>query len=182
MTKDEYISILNTNIAINSIVSGFSEKASGKMEGLQKAVELAKELDKSKIVTIPSYVAYLLTNDETTDLFDMINTICSNDWNVIRGSKLDEAFERTRSWIQCDHVGDFVLAFENGYEIEEPKYRVPLPNLNSDNGKQFITYKNGKWFACAHRNNLQQEFTEVELANLPEPYCDYERVEVKDND
>lgn len=181
MTKDEYISILNTNIAINSIVSGFSEKASGKMEGLQKAVELAKELDKPKTVTIPQFVANLIADSKFDNIFDMVKLVY-HDSIFEYGSKMDEAHERTQRWLRKGHLHDFISAFENGYEIEEPKYRVPLPNLNSDNGKQFITYKNGKWFACAHRNNLQQEFTEVELANLSKPYCDYERVEVKDND
>ena len=57
MTKDEYISMLNTNIAINSIVSGFSEKASGKIDGLKKAIDLAEKLDEPKKVVIPQFVA-----------------------------------------------------------------------------------------------------------------------------
>jgi hypothetical protein len=178
MTKDEYISILNTNIAINSIVSGFSEKASGKMEGLQKAVELAKELDKPKTVTIPQFVANDIEGHKKGGS-DLREALCDGfDWGIE---------SNVYWWFICADDGDrnvrkYISAWKDGYEIGEPKYRVPLPNLNSDNGKQFITYKNDKWFACAYRNNLQQEFTELELANLPKPYCDYERVEVKDND
>ncbi|MCT3021244.1 DUF1642 domain-containing protein [Pediococcus pentosaceus] len=181
MTKEEYIEKLNTFIALNSLVSRFNEKACGKIEGLNLAVELAKELDKPKTVTIPQFVAELIFDSEFDNIFDMVKLVYQ-DSIFEYGSKMYKAHERTQAWLKKGHLHDFISAFENGYEIEEPTYRVPLPNLNSDNGKQFITYKNGKWFACAHRNNLQQEFTEVELANLPKPYCDYERVEVKDND
>ena len=57
-----------------------------------------------------------------------------------------------------------------GYEVEkEPKYRVKLPGLAGNNGQQYISKSaDGKLFACAYRDYLQQEFTNDELKQLPD--------------
>lgn len=55
----------------------------------------------------------------------------------------------------------------------EPKYRVRLVGFNSQNGKQYLTteYDNAnplghKFFACALRPDLKQEFTMDELNTI----------------
>lgn len=52
------------------------------------------------------------------------------------------------------------------------RYRVPLRGLESDNGPQYLTTKDGvKYFACAPNSSLKQSFTEsefVEILNLPQ--------------
>ena len=55
----------------------------------------------------------------------------------------------------------------------EPKYRVRLIGFNSQNGKQYLTTENDnsnplghKFFACALRPGLKQEFTIDELTAI----------------
>lgn len=52
----------------------------------------------------------------------------------------------------------------------EPKYRVRLIGFNSDNGRQYLTTEgdslNSKFFACALRSDLKQEFTMNEINQL----------------
>lgn len=183
MTKEELLKQLEEE---KESVEKIRYKTAGRVDGprflgrlieLERVIDLAEKLDEPKKVVIPQFVADWIEEYEQYGFQDKLSTVY---WLIENTGDDDNHFD----WLDDDGNQKLLLnAIANGYEVEkEPKYRVPLPNLNSDNGKQFITYKNSKWFACAHRNNLQQEFTEVELANLPEPYCDYERVEVKDND
>ncbi len=52
------------------------------------------------------------------------------------------------------------------------RYRVPLRGLESDNGPQYLTTRDGvKYFACAQNSSLKQSFTESEfeeILNLPQ--------------
>lgn len=52
----------------------------------------------------------------------------------------------------------------------EKKYRVRLIGFNSDNGRQYLTTDgdslNSKFFACALRSDLKQEFTMSEINQL----------------
>ena len=74
--------------------------------------------------------------------------------------KLIDFLMRTKSLIDTP---DDVL-------FTEPKYRVRLVGFNSQNGKQYLTTENDnsnplghKFFACALRPGLKQEFTMDEL-------------------
>lgn len=54
---------------------------------------------------------------------------------------------------------------------EKPKYRVRLRGFNSSNGHQYLTADNenvkmAKFFACAERSGLKQEFTQDELDKI----------------
>lgn len=77
--------------------------------------------------------------------------------------KLIDFLMRTKSLIDTP---DDVL-------FTEPKYRVRLVGFNSQNGKQYLTteYDNAnplghKFFACALRSDLKQEFTMNEINQL----------------
>lgn len=77
--------------------------------------------------------------------------------------KLIDFLMRTKSLIDTP---DDVL-------FTEPKYRVRLVGFNSQNGKQYLTteYDNAnplghKFFACALRPGLKQEFTMDELNTI----------------
>ena len=53
----------------------------------------------------------------------------------------------------------------------EPKYRIRLRGLNSINGHQYLAadredVKTAKFFACAERPDLKQEFTQEELNDI----------------
>lgn len=59
----------------------------------------------------------------------------------------------------------------------EKKYRVRLIGFNSDNGKQYLTTEKDnsnplghKFFACALRAGLKQEFTMDELSTIANKY------------
>ncbi|WP_159206684.1 DUF1642 domain-containing protein [Pediococcus acidilactici] len=70
-----------------------------------------------------------------------------------------------------------------GYEVKkEPKYRIKLPGLAGSNGQQYISKSaDGKLFACARRDYLQQEFTNDELKQLPDWIRRIELEEFKDD-
>lgn len=77
--------------------------------------------------------------------------------------KLIDLLMRTKSLIDTP---DDVL-------FTEPKYRVRLVGFNSQNGKQYLTTENDnsnplghKFFACALRPGLKQEFTIDELNTI----------------
>lgn len=77
--------------------------------------------------------------------------------------KLIDFLMRTKSLIDTP---DDVL-------FTEPKYRVRLVGFNSQNGKQYLTTENDnsnplghKFFACALRPGLKQEFTMDELNTI----------------
>lgn len=77
--------------------------------------------------------------------------------------KLIDFLMRTKSLIDTP---DDVL-------FTEPKYRVRLIGFNSQNGKQYLTTENDnsnplghKFFACALRQGLKQEFTMDEINTI----------------
>lgn len=74
--------------------------------------------------------------------------------------KLIDLLMKTKSLI--DTPDDILFA--------EPKYRVRLIGFNSDNGRQYLTTEgdslNSKFFACALRSDLKQEFTMNEINQL----------------
>jgi hypothetical protein len=56
-----------------------------------------------------------------------------------------------------------------------------LPGLAGSNGQQYISKSaDGKLFACAYRDYLQQEFTNDELKQLPDWVRRLELEEVED--
>ena len=61
-------------------------------------------------------------------------------------------------------------AYVNGYTVEkEKKYLVELDGLvTTDGAKQYLTKKDGKWFASRRMSGLHQGFTDEELNKAPE--------------
>lgn len=80
---------------------------------------------------------------------DCFNGLTISEWKVVFEALVDYA--------------DTPLEQRN-----EPKYRVRLRGLNSVNGHQYLStdrenVKSAKFFACAERPDLKQEFTQDEL-------------------
>ena len=75
-------------------------------------------------------------------------------------------------------------AYVNGYTVaKEKKYLVELGGLvTTDGAKQYLTNKNGKWFASRRMSGLQQDFTDKELNAAPEWAQQLNREEVTDDD
>lgn len=63
-----------------------------------------------------------------------------------------------------------VKAYGNGYTVaKEKRYLVELDGLvTTDGAKQYLTKKDGKWFASRRMSGLHQDFTDEELNKAPE--------------
>lgn len=74
-------------------------------------------------------------------------------------------------------------ALVNGYTVEkEKKYLVELDGLvTTDGAKQYLTKKDGKWFACLRMPGMHQDFTDEELNKAPEWAQQLDREEVTDD-
>lgn len=77
-----------------------------------------------------------------------------------------------------------MCAYVNGYTVEkEKKYMVELDGLvTTDGAKQYLTNKNGKWFASRRMSGLHQGFTDEELNEAPEWAQQLNHEEVTDNE
>lgn len=72
----------------------------------------------------------------------------------------------------------------NGYTVKkEKRYLVALDGLvTTDGAKQYLTKKDGKWFACRRMPGMHQDFTDEELNKAPEWAQQLDREEVTDDD
>ena len=63
-----------------------------------------------------------------------------------------------------------INAYVNGYNMAKGKrYLVELDGLvTTDGAKQYLTKKDGKWFACRRMPGMHQDFTDEELNKAPE--------------
>jgi len=62
-------------------------------------------------------------------------------------------------------------AYVNGYTVakDDKRYLVELDGLvTTDGAKQYLTKKDGKWFASRRMSELHQDFTDEELNKAPE--------------
>lgn len=75
-------------------------------------------------------------------------------------------------------------AYVNGFTVaKEKKYLVELDGLvTTDGAKQYLTKKDGKWFACLRMPGMHQDFTDEELNKAPEWAQQLDREEVTDDD
>lgn len=87
-----------------------------------------------------------------------------------------------------EHIGDeeelLMNAYVNGYTVaKEKKYLVELDGLvTTDGAKQYLTKKDGKWFASRRMSGLHQDFTDEELNEAPEWAQQLNREEVTDDE
>lgn len=59
-------------------------------------------------------------------------------------------------------------AYVNGFSIKEEKKEVPIDGLMTTDGEQqYLTKKDGHWFASRKDSNLKQKFTDEELSHAP---------------
>ena len=62
----------------------------------------------------------------------------------------------------------------NGYTIEpEQLYYIPLPDLETSDGKQQVLSKRDTYFASRPNEKLKQRYTKEEIAQVPEIYKYY---------
>lgn len=145
---------------------------------VDKFKKLLDELDEPKKVYIPQFVAHWIeeAKEHYGSEIDPLNIVY---WTGDYISDTDPHYE----WLENICNQKLLLnAVINGYEVKkEPKYRVKLPGLVGSNGQQYISKSaDGKLFACAYRDYLQQEFTNDELKQLPDWIRRLELEEVED--
>ncbi|EKP98473.1 hypothetical protein LCA32G_0769 [Lacticaseibacillus paracasei] len=54
--------------------------------------------------------------------------------------------------------------------------------VTTDSAKQYLTKKDGKWFACRRMPGMHQDFTDDELKTAPEWAQQLDREEVTDDE
>ncbi|QQP83908.1 DUF1642 domain-containing protein [Pediococcus acidilactici] len=133
---------------------------------VDKFKKLLDELDEPKKVYIPQFVAHWIeeAKEHYGSEIDPLNIVY---WIGDYIGNIDPHYE----WLENIYNQKLLLnAAINGYEVKkEPKYRIKLPGLAGSNGQQYISKSaDGKLFACARCDYLQQEFTGDELKQLPD--------------
>lgn len=163
--------------AIETDKGVLGEYLKGSYEAYRLAVDMLEHLESEK-VTIPQFVADWIeeAKEHYGSEIDPLNIVY---WTGDYISDTDPHYE----WLENICNQKLLLnAVINGYEVKkEPKYRVKLPGLVGSNGQQYISKSaDGKLFACAYRDYLQQEFTNDELKQLPDWIRRLELEEVED--
>ncbi|KAF0343821.1 DUF1642 domain-containing protein [Pediococcus acidilactici] len=154
------------------------EYPQGYASGCEYAIELLENLQEKKVV-IPEFVADWIEKakayyGDAVSLFKIVYWIGNHAGSI----------ESHYKWLNDEDNQKLLLnAVANGYEVEkEPRYRIKLPGLAGSNGQQYISKSaDGKLFACARRDYLQQEFTNDELKQLPDWIRRLELEEFKDD-
>lgn len=60
-------------------------------------------------------------------------------------------------------------------ELQKQRVAIPLPGLETTDGEaQYLSRKNGKWFASRQNDNLEQQFF---IEEVPKPYSDFETID-----
>ncbi|MCH9267527.1 DUF1642 domain-containing protein [Pediococcus acidilactici] len=148
--------------AIETDKGALGEYLKGSYEAYRLAVDMLEHLKPEK-VTIPQFVADWIEND--------LDYVGKEPINIVHGVVEDGDCGPRGEWLDDIENQKLLLnAIANGYEVEkEPRYRIKLPGLAGSNGQQYISKSaDGKLFACARRDYLQQEFTNDELKQLPD--------------
>lgn len=148
--------------AIETDKGVLGEYLKGSYEAYRLAVDMLEHLEPEKVV-IPQFVADWIEND--------LDYVGKEPVNIVHGVVEDGDCGPRGEWLDDIENQKLLLnAIANGYEVKkEPKYRVKLPGLVGSNGQQYISKSaDGKLFACAYRDYLQQEFTNDELKQLPD--------------
>lgn len=93
------------------------------------------------------------------------------------------AYYITQQTFVSDDEELLMKAYVNGYTVvREKRYLVELDGLvTTDGSKQYLTNKDGKWFASRRISGLHQDFTDEELNNAPEWVKQLNREEVTDD-
>ncbi|MFS9017820.1 DUF1642 domain-containing protein [Streptococcus cristatus] len=125
-----------------------------------EVLNLVKQLDEPKKVTIPQFVVdwiEVCKENLAIGLYTAMNPDFLEQWN-----KSDELI----CWIRKTSNQElFALAWIFGYEVEkEKRYRISMPKArNYKNHAQFLCEKDSKMFWCAEWYSRRTKFTRKEL-------------------
>ena len=98
-------------------------------------------------------------------------------------NELQRYSEGSERWgcVVTEWTGYAIDKLQKAEKVEHQKqYRIPLPDLITTDGmQQYLTEKNGCWFASRLTEDLKQEWTEDELYNIPKFYRKHAKEMVK---
>ena len=160
----------------------FSKGFSEALEGVQGMYPLLNDSGKVKIPEyVAKYLEWMRDVNQFKEPYIILNSVMSG---MCAGTDVEKEGSQTAHWLEDrpKNIKTFVEACTNGYEVkEDPKYRIKLPGLAGSNGQQYISKSaDGKLFACAYRDYLEQEFTKEELEEFPNWVRRLELEEVED--
>ena len=98
-------------------------------------------------------------------------------WTIphVENKQVDYVLHHKKELIVAALTGNYTVA-------KEKKYLVELDGLvTTDGAKQYLTKKDGKWFACRRMPGMHQDFTDEELNKAPEWAQQLDREEVTDD-
>ncbi|MCH4000692.1 MAG: DUF1642 domain-containing protein [Lacticaseibacillus paracasei] len=101
-----------------------------------------------------------------------------------RVSDIPATYISARTDAYNDEESLLINAYVNGYTVaKEKRHLVELDGLvTTDGAKQYLTKKDGKWFACRRMPGMHQDFTDEELNKAPEWAQQLDREEVTDDE
>lgn len=142
-------------------------------ESKKEIIPIVRQLDESEKPVIPKFVAeWLKEYRYANTLLKVLNA--AEDERIVPSV--------VNNWI-LDNKRDFVVAWYDGYEIEQEKlYIIPLKGLiTTDGHQQYLSSKIGRYFASRRIHHLKQTFTQTELDNnVPACYREWAKpVEVE---
>lgn len=140
MNKEEYTKKLEEYVAGKVVDTIQDDYYAGYFDGLEKAVELSKELDEPKKVVIPQFVADWIEEAKiySDNEIDPLGIIYWMDDCI--GS------EPYYEWLKnIDNQKILLNAIANGYEVEkEPKYYVKIKHFNSSDNILYVNHDNAR--------------------------------------
>ncbi|HBL2405486.1 TPA: DUF1642 domain-containing protein [Enterococcus faecium] len=187
MNKQELIDKLARLVGSMEDFKGISAFHDGKYAGLEHALELIQQLNKSQKPVIPQLVAGWL--EKSTDPFTKAEKIAYLikskdgdsyyfcDWFVRDGIVTQEQGEELLAWATRQSY-ETLLSLYNGYEVEkEPLYYVELPDTDKDSGVVYALEKKrdgGIEISLVDRRKLgvsdSTKLSEQEIKSVDERY------------
>ena len=159
MNKQEVIDKLKATIPKNNI----DDYQRGEIAGLNFALLLLAELDKSEKPIVPQYVADWY--EEHKDNFEYsVQCLCVQGYKPLR--QIDIWFNKTKN----KPIETLAMMYKFGYEVEKEKlYTVEIPSPNEVNGEHIVLVKkeSGVCIDCYYSDYYKKlnraQLTEAEI-------------------
>lgn len=144
----------------------------------QRAIERAGHVNQYHVVELVEAPAKVVVSAAEAEMLE--KSIVEYPAKIIHRYVYD-----SHNFSEWDYDSEIRLmrAYVNGYTLaNENRYLVYLDGLvTTDGAKQYLTNKDGKWFASRIMPGLHQDFTEDELKTAPEWAQKLDRMEVTDD-
>lgn len=129
--------------------------------------KIIQKLEQQNIIEIPQFVADWI--EENKDMYNLYGVFRK----IHTGSMPSEV---VRWFNQSPTENSYILAraWLDGYTIKQQSYEFPLPHLETTDGwQQYLTLKNGTFFASRKTEGLKQSWSNDELKYVPNEYLQF---------